>query len=227
MAKQFNFVYSTKNLINNKKYIGKHSTDNLFDGYYGTGELIKKAVKKYGIENFETTILKFFDSEDEAYDFECLIVDEELILDSRYYNIDLGGKGSMRGRKHTAISKQKTSQALLGKKKPPRSQSHVNNHLKAMALRRIPKVPKIIKPRVQRYGKDNALYGRARPKEVIDKCKIANRTHHIWSIYGELFSFWLDNNKPGWRRMERLAIEHGYPKTAYDKIIKQFKQDLE
>lgn len=60
MDKQFNFVYVTKNLINGKKYIGKHSTDNLFDGYYGTGDLIKSAVSKYGIENFTTTIIKLF-----------------------------------------------------------------------------------------------------------------------------------------------------------------------
>ncbi|UYM28811.1 putative endonuclease [Serratia phage vB_SspM_LC53] len=224
MAKQFNFVYITKNLINGKKYIGKHSTNNLFDGYYGTGELIKKAVKKYGIENFETSIIKFFDSEDEAYAYEELIVDEELIANSLYYNIDLGGKGSMKGRKHSALSKERTSKALKGKKKPPRSQTHIDNHLKAMSLRRKPKIRKV---RIQKRGKDHSLYGRTRPAEVIDKCKSSNRTHLIWSLYDELFSFWLDNDKPGWRRMERIAVENGYPKTAYDKIIKQFKQDLE
>ena len=36
----YHFVYETTNLINGKKYIGKHSTDDLNDGYLGSGKAI-------------------------------------------------------------------------------------------------------------------------------------------------------------------------------------------
>ena len=37
MSKKYNFVYKTTNLLNNKYYIGVHSTDNLNDGYLELG----------------------------------------------------------------------------------------------------------------------------------------------------------------------------------------------
>lgn len=49
-------IYMIKNNINNKIYIGKDSS--CIKKYYGSGIAIKKAIKKYGIENFTKTILE-------------------------------------------------------------------------------------------------------------------------------------------------------------------------
>jgi len=43
-------IYKTTNLINGKIYVGKHTMDR--DDYLGSGNLLKRAVKKYGSENF-------------------------------------------------------------------------------------------------------------------------------------------------------------------------------
>ena len=56
---RYHFTYQTKCLINNKTYIGVHSTKNLKDSYIGSGIALKKAIAKHGRKNFVCTILSF------------------------------------------------------------------------------------------------------------------------------------------------------------------------
>ena len=60
-------VYKTTNTINGKYYIGAHRTDNLNDGYVGSGVGLKRAIEKYGKENFVTETLHTLRTEDEMY----------------------------------------------------------------------------------------------------------------------------------------------------------------
>ena len=45
-------IYKITNLINDKIYIGQHTTENLVDSYMGSGRNIKYAIKKYGKQHF-------------------------------------------------------------------------------------------------------------------------------------------------------------------------------
>jgi len=90
----YHYVYQIENLINKKIYIGKHSTQNLDDGYMGSGVVLNKAIKKYGIENFRKIILQVFDSEKDALAHEKELVTEEFLSRDDVYNLNLGGKGS-------------------------------------------------------------------------------------------------------------------------------------
>lgn len=90
----FYIIYQTTNLINGKKYIGKHRTNNLEDGYLGSGSLLMKAIQKYGKENFERKILYFCSSEKEMNQKESEIVNEEFLKRKDIYNLSLGGRGS-------------------------------------------------------------------------------------------------------------------------------------
>lgn len=91
--KQYYYVYKIKNLINGRIYIGVHSTDNLNDGYMGSGLIISQAIKKYGIENFKKLILKFFKTSEEMFAYESIIVNEKFIRSDNTYNIREGGRG--------------------------------------------------------------------------------------------------------------------------------------
>lgn len=90
---KYHIIYKTTNIINNKIYIGAHSTDNVDDGYLGSGKLINESIKKYGVENFKKEILYFFKTPEEMFEKEKEIVTEEFINRSDVYNIVTGGFG--------------------------------------------------------------------------------------------------------------------------------------
>lgn len=81
--------------MNNRIYIGKRTsrTHPLKDGYYGSGKLIKAAIKKYGKDTFSKEILHFCDSLDEMNEIEASIVTEEFVHRVDTYNMHKGGKG--------------------------------------------------------------------------------------------------------------------------------------
>jgi group I intron endonuclease len=89
----YHFVYKTTNKKNNKIYVGKHSTDNLNDGYLGSGPTLLRAVNKHGRENFTTEILHFCETEEEAIEIERSIVDEVFVQRDDTYNINVANQG--------------------------------------------------------------------------------------------------------------------------------------
>ena len=98
MNNTYHFTYQTKNLINGKTYVGVHSTDDLADGYIGSGKVLKQAIKKYGKSNFVCTPLSFFDTRKEAYEEEKYIVDKNWVNESSNYNQCVGGEGGVKWR---------------------------------------------------------------------------------------------------------------------------------
>jgi len=119
-----NIVYKRTNKINGMFYIGAHSTDDLNDGYMGSGKRFKYALKKYGIDNFKSEILHDVENAELMFFIEQLIVDEEFLKRKDVYNIYPGGTGGcpsgenhpLFGKKHTEESKKKMSEAANGRK---------------------------------------------------------------------------------------------------------------
>lgn len=90
----YGYIYKTTNLINGKFYIGKHKSEKYDPSYYGSGKIIRLAIKKYGLENFKNEVLEQFDSLDELNEAEKQYIDKYRKLDkSRLYNIADGGDG--------------------------------------------------------------------------------------------------------------------------------------
>lgn len=87
------YLYQITNSINNKIYIGVHKTQNLNDGYMGSGSYLKNQFKKYGINNFKKDILEFFETSEEMYSKEAEIVTEDFLKRQDVYNLREGGSG--------------------------------------------------------------------------------------------------------------------------------------
>lgn len=88
------YIYRITNKINGKTYIGQHKYKDLNDNYMGSGKLIKRAQKKYGIENFEKEILySRIQYKATADDMERFAITKERALGKAEYNIADGGGG--------------------------------------------------------------------------------------------------------------------------------------
>lgn len=126
----YHLVYKTTNKLNNKYYIGVHSTEDLNDGYLGCaiwrGRKLRenlehlplyRAVKKYGFENFKREILYFCNTSEEAFLLEQKLIDSS---DPNCYNLKSGGIGGFapdtnKGRKATKETREKLKQAALAR----------------------------------------------------------------------------------------------------------------
>lgn len=106
------YIYRITNKINGKTYIGQHKYKKLNDSYMGSGVLITKAKKKYGIENFKKEILEFnIPDVDLANDWEQMYILFERVKGKAEYNIANGGYGKGTVSEET---KRKLSEKLKG-----------------------------------------------------------------------------------------------------------------
>lgn len=89
----FYTIYKITNLLDGKIYIGSHKTKKLDDAYMGSGKILMRAQKKYGMENFKKEILFVFDNPEEMYAKEAELVNEEFLVTENTYNLKVGGFG--------------------------------------------------------------------------------------------------------------------------------------
>lgn len=125
MQSTYHTIYKTTNTVNGKIYIGKHQTQNLEDGYLGSGKLLRQAIDKYGVENFRKEILFVFDNEADMNDKEAELVTEEFVLQESNYNLCVGGRGgwsyvNREGLNLSDSSKEKMSKAAIERVKRER-----------------------------------------------------------------------------------------------------------
>lgn len=173
MEKYIGYIYITTNKINNKKYIGKRQKDKFDVNYKGSGKYLRRAISKYGIENFDTNVLEWCNNVESLNLSEIKWIKYYNAQESSmFYNISAGGdwgdisKGmtekqykewgnkiskKLTGKKHTNETKLKMSVSMKGKKR-----LNKENIIKANT------------------GKNNPMYGRKHSKETIEKMKKNN-----------------------------------------------------
>lgn len=121
--KKYNYIYKTTNLKNGKFYVGMHSTNNLNDGYLGSGTRLRRSIRRNGIEHFKLEIIEWFDSREQLVEREKQLVNDALLKEPMCMNLKEGGSGglhkmtpeqaklwhSMGGKKSAELHKEKRS----------------------------------------------------------------------------------------------------------------------
>jgi len=187
-------IYKTTNLINGKYYIGKHQTKDLNDGYFGSGHLIKRAIDKYGIENFTKEILFVFDNEQEMNDKEKELV----VVSEETYNLCPGGKGgfgyinrnlskdkrSERSKKSWKTSYQKHGQNLIDDRREKIKKAN------SIRIQNIKSGELVICPQNQK-GANNNMFGKSHSPETKTKMSKA----HILEKNSQFGTMWVTDGK--------------------------------
>jgi group I intron endonuclease len=115
MRPYYGFVYLTTNLINGKRYIGQ-TTRKESTTYFGSGKAIRKALAKYGKENFAREVLIYTFNKVDLDFLETHCIGEYKALDARnWYNIAAGGKTTrgFTGKNHSSAHKEAVRQFML------------------------------------------------------------------------------------------------------------------
>ena len=105
--KEYYYLYKITNTLNDKIYYGIHGTNDLNDGYMGSGHPLSRAKKKYGLEAFKMEILEFFNTPEEMCLAEAKIVTKEFIKSHGNYNAIPGGGKPAYGKRGKSVNYSK------------------------------------------------------------------------------------------------------------------------
>jgi len=89
---RFFIIYKTTCLVTGKFYVGMHCTDNLNDGYLGSGKILKLSIRKHGVENHVREVLLQCESFEQLCNEEKRIISYEL-NNPLCMNLKEGGSG--------------------------------------------------------------------------------------------------------------------------------------
>lgn len=187
----YHIIYLTTNLINGKKYIGDHSTNNLEDNYFGSGVLINKAIKKYGKKNFKREILGSFPEKILAFDAQKKYIDQYNTLTPNGYNISLTG-----GHQCKNCMSEETKEKI-GKASRNRSKETKEKIGKASRNRSKESLEKIRIAAKKRIGEKNNFFGKHHTEETKENLRKKDKDYTKTPEYRENMSKSVSGEKNG------------------------------
>jgi group I intron endonuclease len=156
-------LYKTTNLVNGKIYVGVHKVQNTSRSrkYLGSGKTLKKAIEKYGRENFIRVALAEFNCAKDVYAAEAEMVTEEFVNREDTYNLTMGGVGT------------------VGVKGRPKSEEH---KAKIAAAHSRPETK--AKLRAANGGINHSLYGKHHTEASKAKMRASRSTEEFKAKFG-------------------------------------------
>lgn len=171
-----------KNILNGKKYVGVHTTNKEFDldTYDGSGVLLKKAIEKYGRENFILGILEYINFEDWQEREKYWIKELKSHKSEWGYNLTYGGDGTLglpwndnqrellKRRMEDPEERYKMGIGNRGRKQPPDEIERRSRKLKGLKRSQ----ESIERYKLSKIGEMNPMFGKTTPdkiKEILRK----------------------------------------------------------
>lgn len=163
----FGYIYKTKNKINGRVYIGQKQ-GRFTRQYLGSGKLLKKAIVKYGKENFRVKQIASAETREELNILEIFYI-KKYRKTSKVYNLAIGGQAGNMG-----YDSSGKNNGFYGKHHTPETIKGISQKLRGRTLNQEWR-DKISAAKKGRTGWHNGLLGikrKPRSKEV--KLKISN-----------------------------------------------------
>lgn len=169
--KVYHVLYKTTCLVTNRYYIGMHSTNDLNDGYLGSGTRLRYSIKKYGVQNHKFEIIEQLPDRSSLKLREKEVVNEELIKDVNCMNLKCGGEGG--GKFWNKEHQKKCSIAGALAVLPIRRQYHLDK------LKTDPEYRKKYKQSLSKAlsGEKNPFYGKHHTEETKQKMRKPHKTY--------------------------------------------------
>lgn len=220
-------IYKTTNLVNGKQYIGKDSKNN--PNYLGSGSYLKRAIKKYGKQNFKKEILEVCSSHEE------LIQREEYWLNyydagdnKMFYNAHNHSYGAPKlsheiiekiriansGEKHSQYGKPKseeTKQKIANANRGRTPSDETRKKLSEAGRKRVQteETRKKLSEIRKSFGGKTGMYGKKHSEETKQKMRDAVKSGEQNHMYGRKLS---EETKQKMResRLASLKLEKKY-----------------
>jgi hypothetical protein len=185
--KKIHYIYKTTCTVTGRYYIGMHSTNNLDDGYLGSGKRLRRSIQKYGKDKHTKEILEYCDNRELLAKREHELITEELRQDPKCMNLMGGGFGgladSMTPDRMREIGKIGLATRLLKMNTDNEYRhKHCNNMSKRM--RELYLAGQIVVPAYN-------WIGRKHKPETIEKMKLVKKNHGIGSKNSQYGTCWI------------------------------------
>lgn len=195
-------IYKTTNLINNKIYIGQDKHNNT--DYLGSGKILKKAIKKYGIKNFKKEILEICKSQEELNRREEYWIKNFNSFCPNGYNI---AKGSFGGDVLTNHPNRKNIIEKRAKKMRGRISPLKGRHITEEAKNNI--------------SKNNAKYwlGKNIPEYVKEKIRKSRKKQDMSYLYAS-YEIYKKDKLININCLTKFLKDYNFPKTMFYRLLR-------
>jgi hypothetical protein len=197
--KKNHIIYKTTCLITKKFYIGMHSTDNIEDGYKGSGKRLKRSINKHGEENHVTEILETLPNRKALAAREKEIVNEKFLEDPQCMNIAIGGHGGIINAEHYKKFKGSGNIAYIRKlKEDPDFRKKVADRMSKQSIG-------------NNYGAGNTNWlGKKHSPETIEKIKASKAGYGKGTSNSQFGKCWITNEVESKRINKGNDIPEGW-----------------